>query len=92
MLIYPMKSYAWHIKNNKDLPKNKYTKILVYCLSGKRGPTASQILVDSGYKRVDKIQDGITAWLNTRYPIVIDPDFWELIILTFIEVENLKLL
>ena len=24
---------AWHIKNNKDLPKNKCTKILVYCLS-----------------------------------------------------------
>jgi len=45
-------------------------------LSKKRGHTASQMLVDSGYKRVDNIQDGITAWLNTRYPIVIDPYFW----------------
>ena len=68
--------FAWHTKNNKDLPKNKCTKILFYCLSGKRGPTASQILVDSGYKRVDNIQDVSTAWLNTRYPIIIDPDFW----------------
>jgi rhodanese-related sulfurtransferase len=50
----------WHIKNNKDLPKNKYTKILVHCLSGKRGSVASQMLVDSGYERVDNIQGGIT--------------------------------
>ena len=67
---------AWHIKNNKDLPKNKCTKILVYCLSGERSPTASQVLVNSGHKRVDNIQDCSTSWLNTRYPIVIDPDFW----------------
>jgi rhodanese-related sulfurtransferase len=43
---------AWHIKNNKDLPKNKCTKILVHCFSGKRGSVASQMLVESGYKRV----------------------------------------
>jgi rhodanese-related sulfurtransferase len=39
---------TWHIKNNKDLPKNKCTKILVYCLSGKRSAIASQMLIDSG--------------------------------------------
>jgi rhodanese-related sulfurtransferase len=67
---------AWHIKNDKDLPKNKDAKILVYCFSGKRSSVASQMLVESGYKRVYNMQSGITEWVNARYPIVIDPIFW----------------
>ena len=67
---------AWHIQNNKDLPKNKCTKILVHCLSGKRGSIASQMLVDSGYKRVNNIQGGITAWVNAGYPVVVNLNFW----------------
>ncbi len=67
---------AWHIKNNKDLPNNKCTKILVYCLSGKRGAVASQMLVDSGYKKVYNVQGGITAWVNAGYPVVVNPNFW----------------
>ena len=67
---------AWHIKNNKDLPKNKDSKILVYCFSGKRSAVASQMLVQSGYKRVHNMQSGITEWVNARHPIVIDPIFW----------------
>ncbi len=67
---------AWHIKNNKDFPKNKCTKILIHCLSGKRGAVESQMLVDSGYKRVYNIQGGITAWVNAGYPVVVNPNFW----------------
>lgn len=67
---------AWHIKNNKDLPKNKYAKILVYCFSGKRSSVASQMLVESGYKKVYNMQSGIIEWVNARYPVVIDPIFW----------------
>ena len=67
---------AWHIKNNKDLPKNKCAKILVYCFSGKRSSVASQMLVQSSYKRVYNMQSGITEWVNARYPVVIDPIFW----------------
>ena len=67
---------AWHIKNNTDLPKNKYTEMLVYCLSGKRGSVASQMLADSGYKRVNNIQGGITVWVNAGYPVVVNPNFW----------------
>ena len=33
-----------------DLPKNKTTEIVVYCLSGRRGADASQIIADAGYK------------------------------------------
>jgi rhodanese-related sulfurtransferase len=71
---------AWCIKNNKDLPKNECTKILVYCLSGKRGSIASQMLVDSGSKRVDNIQGGITAWINAGYLVVVNPNFWTVIV------------
>ena len=67
---------TWHIKNNKDLPKNKYTEILVYCLSGKRSAIASKMLIDSGYKRVDNTQGGITGWVNAGYPVVVNPNFW----------------
>jgi rhodanese-related sulfurtransferase len=66
----------WHIKNNKDLPKNKDAKILVYCFSGKRSSVASQMLVKSGYKRVYNMQSGITEWVNAKYPVVVNPNFW----------------
>ncbi len=67
---------AWHIKNNNDLPKNKCTKILVYCFSGKRSFVASQILVKSGYKGVYNMQNGIKEWGNAKYPVVVNPNFW----------------
>jgi rhodanese-related sulfurtransferase len=67
---------AWHIKNNKDLPKKKCTKILVYCFSGKRSSVASQMLVESGYKRVYNMQSGIIEWVNAKYPVVVNPYFW----------------
>jgi rhodanese-related sulfurtransferase len=34
------------------------------------------MLVDSGYKRVDNKQGGITAWVNAGYPVVVNPNFW----------------
>jgi len=67
---------AWQIQNNKDLPKNKCTKILVYCFSGKRSSVASQMLAKSGYKRVYNMQSGITAWVNAKYPVVVNSNLW----------------
>ena len=60
----------------KELPKNKYTKIVVYCYTGKRGGEASQMIAKAGYKRVYNIQGGLTAWVNAGYPVVIDPAKW----------------
>jgi rhodanese-related sulfurtransferase len=60
----------------KDLPEDKYTKIVVYCRSGKRGAIASQMIADAGYKRVYNMQDGITAWVNASYPVVVDSNSW----------------
>ena len=56
------------------MPNNECTKILVYCFSGKGGIFASQMLVDSGYKKIYNIQDGITACVNAGYPVVVNPN------------------
>jgi len=34
------------------------------------------MIVDAGYKRVYNIQDGLTAWVNAEYPVVIDSEKW----------------
>ena len=44
---------------------------LVYCRSGGRSATASQILVDNGFSSVYNMLGGITAWRNTGYWIEI---------------------
>jgi rhodanese-related sulfurtransferase len=59
-----------------ELPKNKYTKILVYCKVGGRGATASQMLADADYKRVYNMQGGLTDWVKAKYPIVVQYDVW----------------
>lgn len=59
-----------------ELPESKYTKMVVYCLTGKRGAIASQMIVDAGYQRVCNMQGGITAWVNASYPVVVDLNPW----------------
>lgn len=59
-----------------ELPKDKNTKIIVYCYTGKRGSIASQMISDAGYKKVYNIQGGITEWVNSGYPVVIDFTKW----------------
>lgn len=60
----------------KELPENKNTKIVVYCLSGGRSTIASQMIADAGYKNVYNVQGGLKAWVNAGYPVVIDPVKW----------------
>lgn len=52
-----------------ELDKNKH--ILVYCASGGRSATASQILADNGFLHVYNMLGGITAWRSTGYWIEI---------------------
>jgi rhodanese-related sulfurtransferase len=52
-----------------ELDKEK--EILVYCGSGVRSVTASQILVDNGFVSVYNVLGGITAWRNAGYWIEI---------------------
>ncbi|WP_440945790.1 rhodanese-like domain-containing protein [Methanosarcina sp. T3] len=51
-----------------EVPKDK--KILVYCRTGHRSTSASNILVAAGYSDVYNMQGGITAWTGAGYPVV----------------------
>jgi len=63
-----------HLKNATLIPVtelanrlgelNKDKEILVYCMSGGRSVTASQMLVDNGFSKVYNMLGGITAWRN----------------------------
>ncbi len=51
-----------------ELPRNK--KILVYCRSGNRSATASEILVKNGLIQIFNMKGGITEWKNAGYDVV----------------------
>lgn len=51
-----------------EVPRDK--KILVYCRTGHRSVTASNILVAAGYSDVYNMEGGITAWIGAGYPVV----------------------
>ena len=51
-----------------EVPKDKV--IIVYCRSGNRSLTASNILVENGFKAVINVEGGITAWINKGFPVV----------------------
>ena len=52
----------------------KDTETLVYCRSGVRSATASQILTDNGFSNVYNMLGGIVAWTNEGYPVYILSD------------------
>lgn len=51
----------------EEVPQD--TKVLVYCRSGKRSVTASNILVDAGYTDVYNMLGGINVWISEGYPV-----------------------
>lgn len=51
-----------------EVPRDK--KILVYCRTGHRSITASNLLVAAGYSDVYNMEGGITAWTGAGYPVV----------------------
>ncbi len=50
------------------LDKNK--QYLVYCTTGIRGAAATQIMINLGFKYVQNMTGGITAWTQAGYPTV----------------------
>jgi len=70
-----------HIRNAKHIPVGELEgrldelehadEILVYCRSGGRSATASQILADNGFSQVYNMLGGITAWIDAGYPVYV---------------------
>lgn len=52
------------------LEEYKDKDIYVYCRSGNRSVTASNILVDNGFSKVFNLESGISGWISAGFPIV----------------------
>ena len=53
-----------------DLPKDKKTPVLVYCVAGPRSQAAGRFLTEQGYTAVHELKGGITAWRAEGQPVV----------------------
>jgi len=70
-----------HIRNTLHIPVAQLggrldeldvdDEILVYCGSGGRSASASQLLVDNGFSHIYNMLGGITAWIGAGYPVYI---------------------
>ena len=49
--------------------KNKKSRIIVYCCTGKRGTLAAKTLNDMGYTNVSSLKGGIRQWVADGYPL-----------------------
>ncbi len=45
------------------------TEIIVYCGTGVRSTTASQILIDNGFTKIYNMEGGITEWISSGYEV-----------------------
>ena len=60
--------YATDFKTNiGKLDRNR--QYLVYCRTGIRAAASVQIMLDLGFKQVQNLAGGITAWIQDGYPI-----------------------
>lgn len=63
------------IKQHKnELPDDKNTKIVVYCMSGPMGYVAAEQLVRMGYRQVIHFQGGMVSWKNSGKRLVNRPN------------------
>ena len=59
------------IPDNLDkLPKDKTTKIVLYCQSGRMSEIAAKELVQLGYTQVSHLSGGMIGWKNNGYDII----------------------
>lgn len=54
----------------KKLPKDKNTKIVVYCSLGIRSETVAHKLIKEGYTNVYNLYGGIFEWKNANFKVV----------------------
>ncbi len=47
---------------------NRNKEYLIYCQTGIRGRSATQIMLDMGFTKVHNLSGGIVEWMNAGYP------------------------
>jgi rhodanese-related sulfurtransferase len=57
-----------------ELPDDKDSKIVVYCMTGRMGDIAAEKLVSMGYTRVIHFQGGMKAWKKAGRPLRFRPE------------------
>lgn len=77
----PPEWQSGHIPGAKHIPLNRLSQtfdaldpsvpIATICASGYRSSTAGSLLERRGYKRIANVVGGMTAWLNSKYPLEI---------------------
>lgn len=67
LLIIPLEEF---IDKKAQWPKNKETKIVVYCARGYRSTVAVTILLSYGYSDVFSLSGGFDGWVEVGYPVV----------------------
>lgn len=58
-------------ENLDKLPKNKRTKIVLYCRSGRMSGIATRELVRLGYTQVSHLSGGMIDWEKNAYGIIV---------------------
>ncbi|MBI9046531.1 MAG: rhodanese-like domain-containing protein [Anaerolineaceae bacterium] len=58
------------VKDNQDLlPKDKDTRIILYCVAGGTSRKAAEAFVDLGYTNISDLAGGIGAWKDAGLPV-----------------------
>lgn len=60
-------------RNLDKLPKDKATKIVLYCRSGRMSAIAAETLVKLGYTNVWNLKEGMNEWQQKGYPLLNKP-------------------
>lgn len=67
-----------------ELSLFKHTEIIVYCRTGSRSATASEILDSNNFTRVFNVLGGITAWESAGYLTIPEFSSWMILLLILI--------
>jgi rhodanese-related sulfurtransferase len=57
-------------RNLDKLPKDKATKIVLYCRSGRMSAIAAETMVKLGYTNVWNLKEGMNEWQQKGYPLL----------------------
>ena len=53
-----------------EFPKDRDSKIVLYCRSGRMSEDAARVLVKAGYSRVYNLDGGFIAWSAAGYSLI----------------------